>query len=628
MNRLLSRNIIRQVCSTKLSKMSSSNPSTKLKGRMFSVQAALPKYPVAPLEQTMDKYLRTVKPLVSEDEYNYTVKLCEEFKNGVGKELQGRLLKRAESETNWLSDWWKNIAYLDVREPCVINSNPGVLFPKADYKGLQGQLDYASKFIAGLLDYKVMIDQQTLPVEHLGKNPLCMMQYFEVLSACRIPGVGRDDHVCFPPDKPGAPKHITVLYKNNIFEVPVYGQDGQPLSTNQIRAQLDEVVKLGAEKGAPIGLFTMEYRNTWANIYQQMVKDKATKSSLESIQRSIVVICLDDTNNTMNDPRTISGHQMLHGSGSNAHSGNRWHDKTIQFIIGADGYSGLNYEHTTAEGPPIIHIMDHCLNFISKGKEWSPASGITPPTKLEFNLSSDVQTSLNAAKQNTDKMVNDLDLQVFVFNEFGKDFPKSQKVSPDSFIQNAIQLAYYRYHKRPCGSYESGSIRMFQRGRTDTIRSCSIESLAFTQAMLDSNVSKQKKAELLRRAIDSHKKYAADAISGKGIDRHLLGLKLIAIENNIDIPDLYKDPSFSYSGTWRISTSQVPAKTESVLFFGPVCPDGYGFCYNPQEKCILFGISSYKSNNTTLPAQEMAELIKTSLVEMRDVMASSMRANL
>lgn len=41
-------------------------------------------------------------------------------------------------------------------------------------------------------------------------------------------------------------------------------------------------------------------------------------------------------------------------------------------------------------------------------------------------------------------MVNDLDLKVVVFDEFGKDFPKSQKVSPDSFIQNAIQLAYYR----------------------------------------------------------------------------------------------------------------------------------------------------------------------------------------
>ena len=50
------------------------------------------------------------------------------------------------------------------------------------------------------------------------------------------------------------------------------------------------------------------------------------------------------------------------------------------------------------------------------------------------------------------------------------------------------------------------------------------------------------------------------AISGKGIDRHLLGLKLTAIEHNIDIPEsqnVFLDPAYSVSGTWRLSTSQV-----------------------------------------------------------------------
>lgn len=598
------------------------------KGRMFSIQAALPKFPVAPLDQTLDKYLKTLKPLLTEEEYANTEKIVAKFQKGVGLVLQAKLEEKAKTETNWLSDWWKQVAYLDVRESCVINSNPGVLFPKADYNTLDGQLSYAARLISGMLDYKQMIDYETLPVEHLGKNPLCMMQYYQILSACRIPGIKHDDWRCFPPDSPFPPRHITVIYNNNIYEVPVYGEDGEPLNQEQIRVQLQEVVNLGQTPGDGVGIFTMENRNSWAKAYKKMVKDKVNKESLFSVQRSILVLCLDKPLTDPADQRSLSGHQMLHGGGPAHNSSNRWFDKTIQFIVGAEGYSGLNYEHTTAEGPPVIHLMDHCIKYLASTDDRPVASGLMKPVKLQLNLTSEVKEKLQAARDSSQRMVDDLDLKVFVFDEFGKDVPKSQKVSPDSFIQNAIQLAYYRHHKESCGSYESASIRMFQLGRTDTIRSCSSESFAFTQAMLDNSVSNQKKAELMRKAIQAHKNYTNDAISGRGVDRHLLGLKLTAIENGMHIPSFFMDPAYIHSCYWKISTSQVPAKSESVLFFGPVVPDGYGFCYNPQERAILFGVSSYRSNEKTLPAGDMAELVRQSLCDMRNVLGSTVRANL
>lgn len=36
----------------------------------------------------------------------------------------------------------------------------------------------------------------------------------------------------------------------------------------------------------------------------------------------------------------------------------------FQFIINSEGFIGLNYEHTTAEGPAIIGIYDHILGFM------------------------------------------------------------------------------------------------------------------------------------------------------------------------------------------------------------------------------------------------------------------------
>lgn len=40
--------------------------------------------------------------------------------------------------------------------------------------------------------------------------------------------------------------------------------------------------------------------------------------------------------------------------------------------------------------------------------------------------------------------VNNLDMNVHKFNDYGKEFIKKQKMSPDAYIQVALQLAYYR----------------------------------------------------------------------------------------------------------------------------------------------------------------------------------------
>ncbi|XP_052090934.1 carnitine O-acetyltransferase-like [Mytilus californianus] len=602
---------------------------TKVIGRMFAQQESLPKLPVPALDATLQKYLRTVRPLVSDEDFEQTKKYVEEFRRSSGPKLQKFLEERATKEVNWLSEWWASVAYLEFRNPVVIHVSPGIVLPKQNYTDTDGQLRFAAKLVAGVLDYKIMVDEQTLEVEYMGKNPLCMTQFYKILSACRTPGLKKDTWECFPPDEPNPPTHVTVIHNNTFFSLEAYGKNHKPLSVDQIYNQLQKVVEMSKNPSTPVGILTSENRNTWAKAHNHLVKDKTNQAAIQNIKRSIFVLCLDEfLPADMSDERSVAAKIMLHGGGSQLNTGNRWFDKTIQFVVGRNGICGLNYEHTTAEGPPVVSLMDHVAEFCKTDHdEGLPAEDIKPVEKLEFKLDNKSLEAIDQAKKNLDIQVKDLDLTVAKFTDYGKKFPKSVKLSPDSYIQIAFQLAFYRLYNEPCATYETASLRKYQHGRTDTIRSCSIESLEFCKGMCDPNVSQEQKRELLKKAVNSHKNYVNEAINGQGIDRHLLGLKLAAIKNGMNVPDLHMDQTYSTSCHFKLSTSQVPSKEEAVLVFGPVVPNGYGLCYNPQESQIIFGVSAFNCSPET-DSNKMANSVRQSLIDMKNLMAGSVQAKL
>ena len=67
--------------------------------RMWAKQAALPRLPVPDLGQTCMRYLRSVRPLLSGDEYRATLDAVAAFAvGGKGEELQRRLEKRRQEK--------------------------------------------------------------------------------------------------------------------------------------------------------------------------------------------------------------------------------------------------------------------------------------------------------------------------------------------------------------------------------------------------------------------------------------------------------------------------------------------------------------------------------------------------
>jgi hypothetical protein len=155
-------------------------------------------------------------------------------------------------------------------------------------------------------------------------------------------------------------------------------------------------------------------------------------------------------------------------------------------------------------------------------------------------------------------------------------------------------------------------------GRTEIIRTCGSDAAEFVRSML-SNLSHSENAKLLIKAIQSHREFIDNAINMNSFDRHLFGLKLVALENNIELPNLYKCDAFEKLNHFYISSSLTSSKFEAVTTFGPLCEDGYGASYNIMENKIIFGLSSLNSCEKT-SAKLLAHNINQALVDCQNLL--------
>lgn len=173
----------------------------------------------------------------------------------------------------------------------------------------------------------------------------------------------------------------------------------------------------------------------------------------------------------------------------------------------------------------------------------------------------------------------------------------------------AIQLAYYRDYGKFTLTYEASMTRFYLQGRTETVRSCTSESVAWVMAMEDKNSNTLERMKLLQIACEQHRVGYLDAMCGRGIDRHLFCLYVVSKYLKVESPFLKE----AINEPWRLSTSQTPhgqtpridTKKYPQLVgpgggFGPTERDGYGVAYFISgDNNISFHISSVKSCEVT-----------------------------
>ncbi|KAJ2608217.1 Carnitine O-acetyltransferase mitochondrial [Coemansia sp. RSA 1804] len=585
-------------------------PSDRTSGKLFEFQAQLPRLPVPSLDETLPKYLKTLEPLLSKEKLAKTKKTVEEFaQSAQGKELQRRLEARASEpgRVNWLAEWWNDLSYMGYRDPVV--PYVSYFYAYKDDKLRREPTKRAAAIVRAAWEFRRQVSTGELAPEMARTTPLCSYSYNYMFNATRIPVKPSDYEATYDL---ATNERITVVRNNQFFDLQLV-HDGQLLSAAEIESQLDRIVEVAdSDAAVPVGILTSDNRDLWADNYK-LLSEASPKNAeiLEKIQSSAFLLCLD---NTRPVTREEYHRTYWHGDGSN-----RWFDKSLQFIVCDNGKAGFLGEHSSMDGTPTCRMNDYVLDQTLNNKvdlgNGAVRAGLPAPEQLRFVTPPPVVRAIEEAGNRFKSVVDQHQLRVLQYEGFGKDEIKKLGFSPDGFVQMAIQLGYFKLYGQSRATYEAAATRKFAHGRTETCRSVSNESVEFCKSFENPLLSAGEKVAALQAAVKAHGSYAKACSDGKGVDRHLLGLRL-SLKPGEEKPAIFQDPAYAESSHWYLSTSQLSSEHFEGWGFSEVVPDGYGVAYTIRKDSVIFHIAAMK-NKFGLNSDHLAHLVKEALGEMR-----------
>lgn len=595
--------------------------------KTLSAQASLPPLPLPTIHDTCERWLKSVEPIVSPEDYDECIQLSREFRDGIGPKLQRYLHLKRTLSTNWCSDWWEEYVYLTSRSPIMVNSNFYII-ASAQVDGYDetelpttNQAARAANCVHALFEWRYKLDRESLePQTAAGVRPICMNQFERLFNTTRVPYASRDYITHYEKSS-----HIVVLHRSRYFKVLCYDDSGRPLSPAEIEDQLVLIMndtsasQVGEDK---IAALTAGSRDKWYNARKDHFYDRVNGGTLQEIETAAFFLVLDDESPDNRLMTQEEGSELSHIAKSLIHGScsDRWFDKSFCLVVYKNCVIGLNGEHAWADAPVLgmatewILWRDHRLGYDAAGH----ARGIrnqsvdnVAPIRLRFQLTRKALKAIQESYDEAKVIADNVDIYVYPFKKFGKNkITKSWKCSPDAFIQISMQLAHVLDKGKHVLTYESAMTRLWRDGRTETVRSATSLACQFVKMLLDENSDKQEALAIFRKASTNHVNMNLQAMVGRGVDRHLFGLYVVCSYLGLESSFLKK----AFSMPWGLSTSQTPTNQLSYITskdkeysiicpgggFGPVDPNGYGVSYTVMGDSLLnFHVSSQVSAEST-----------------------------
>jgi len=572
---------------------------------MFQAQKEIEKkqLPLADLNESVEMFLDSCRPLLTDAEFAETSEKAKDFvkPNGEGehllsllKEHNEAIIKNANRDRNnpenktkhpdgspypnnhWLENWWETYAYQSDRSPLATLVN--CFQSHFGFQPCSKPLARASWGILGALDFHRRLQQDDVPPERAGRSILCSAQYMRIFGTNRFPGDPTDSLQSFP-----SSNHICVERRGYWYLINKI----QQLSFHQIEKHLSNIVEDAKSRplGPGIAAFTGVDRSKWANNRGKLALIPGNQNSLDWIEKALFHFILsEDSPESKNSVLQLGAH----GNGQQI-----WFDKCLTHVVFENGkmISNLEHSHADAVVPArylvYMDLFTHInaekgvgfrddkdypgdvigMGYITKVDLQNNVGEVEAPWRLNFELEADVENRLVEAKEEMQQLINDHIISCLDFPDFGaRSIVKNcgKEVSTDSFMQMSLALAYYRDQGCVASGYETASTRGFFHGRTETIRPQSIYTKQMCEAFENPSTSRNELSSIIKKSADYHRNYLRKCMGGRGSDRLLFGLRMIALENNRPMHPFFTSKAYTFSSDFALSTSQMPFGVEDA----------------------------------------------------------------
>jgi carnitine O-acetyltransferase len=596
---------------------------------------------------------------------------------------------------------------LNYDNPVVLNLNPFFLLEDDPTPARNNQVTRAASLVVSALEFVRAVRKEELPPDQIKGVPLDMYQYSRLFGTARVP----TDAGCQIEQDPDS-KHIIVMCHGQFYWFDVLDDNSDLIMTEKdiainLQTVIDDAVQTPiteAAKGA-LGVLSTENRKVWSGLRDILTREENSNNadSLAIVDSALFVVCLD-----YSEPETAAAlcQNMLCGT-SQIEKGvqigtctNRWYDK-LQIIVCKNGSAGINFEHTGVDGHTVLRFAsdlytDTILRFArtinglaptlwastspdpSKRDPESFGDVSTTPHKLEWDMIPELSIAVRFAETRLADLIGQNEFECLDFNAYGKNFITSMGFSPDAFVQMAFQAAYYGLYGRVECTYEPAMTKTFLHGRTEAIRSVSVDSVNFVQTFWGDHPAEEK-VEALRKACQRHTATTKDCAKAQGCDRHLYALfclwqRLVdedmasnsssngyssptdgfsdggsavgspgrdsvlsdavdrvvtrgrgdsttsRVKDNHHLPLIFADPGWDKLNTTIISTSNCGNPSLRQFGFGPVSGDGFGIGYIIKDDGISICVSS-KHRQT----KRFVDTLESYLMEIRRVLRITSR---